>query len=196
MGSRKRCEIGFPSSENGKCPNLSEALQEVCRCRKTILQWIPVHCGIQWESGSLKSVFDRAHATRTRSRFNVPSKRCGITFQPKWHTKIHTRTGREAKIPTVPPLGFKPRTFGMVGALTTAEPRTPQSPILLLLLLVRRCWRNYVALPLCAYTKEVLSGQSIGSRKREMSSDYHLLPRDQQVILMRRRTGHNRLNNT
>ena len=55
--------------------------------------------------------------------FNVPSEQRGITFQPKWHTRIHTLTGQEAKVPTVSPLWFEPRTLGMVGALTTAEPR-------------------------------------------------------------------------
>ena len=53
----------------------------------------------QWGSGSLKSVFDRAHATRTRPRFNVPSERRGITFQPKWLTRIHTCTCRKVQNP-------------------------------------------------------------------------------------------------
>ena len=46
-------------------------------------------------------------------------------FLTKVKQGIHTRTGREAKIPTVPQLGFEPWTFGMVGALTTTEQGTP-----------------------------------------------------------------------
>ena len=72
----------------------------------------------KWASGSLKSVFDRAYAIQTRPRFNVPSERCGITFKPKWHTRS---TPALAEILTVPSLGIELRTFGMLGALTTAE---------------------------------------------------------------------------
>ena len=64
---------------------------------------------LQWALGSLKSLFDRAHATQTRPPFKIPFELRGITFQPKWHTRINTRTGREAKIPMVPLLGFELR---------------------------------------------------------------------------------------
>ena len=32
--------------QNSKLPNLTSALQEVAKCRRVVLQWIPAHCGV------------------------------------------------------------------------------------------------------------------------------------------------------
>ena len=67
-------------------------------------------------------MFDRAHATGTRPRFNVPSEQCDITIQVTH--KIHTRTGW-GTIPNVPLLGIDPRTCGMVGARASHQTIAP-----------------------------------------------------------------------
>ena len=49
----------------------------------------------------------------------------GIRTTDIWYSRrahYYINTGREAKIPTVPPLVFEPRTFG---GRTNAEPWTP-----------------------------------------------------------------------
>ena len=98
--------------ENGKCPDLTEALQELCRRRKTILQWIPAHCGI-----------------------------CG-----------NERADELAKLGSKKPQSENAVTYSEKRSLIRALHRQPKE-----------------------------------------RDDYHLLSRDQQVILMRLRTGHNRL---
>ena len=67
-------------------------------------------------------MFDRAHATRTRPRFNVPSERRGITIQVSH--KIHTRTGW-GTIPNIPTLGIDPRTCGVVDARASHQTIAP-----------------------------------------------------------------------
>ena len=99
--------------ENDKLPHLTEALQEVSRTRRAILQWIPAHCGIPGNEGADELAKQGAQEDQPANSVSYSEKRSIIK-------SLH--------------------------------------------------------------------------RPRQERDDYHLLSREQQVILVRLRTGHNRLN--
>ena len=99
--------------QNHKLPNLDKALQQVAATRRTVLQWIPAHCGI---SGNEQADFLAKEGARGEQHAN------NVSFSEK-NILI-----RALKMP------------------------------------------------------------------RSQRDDYHLLSRKQQVVLVRLRTGHNRLN--
>ena len=70
-------------------------------------------------------MFVIAHVPRTKPRFNSPSERRSITFSLSDTQDPYPHWTR-GQNPDGPPLRFEPRTFGMVGAHITAEPRAPR----------------------------------------------------------------------
>ena len=101
------------SLENDKLPYLTEAIMEVSRDRRAVLQWIPAHCGIQGNE-----------------RADELAKQGARTDQPD-------------------------------NSVSFSEKKS----------IIRSLHRPH-----------------------QEKDDYHLLSREHQVILMRLRTGHNRLN--
>ena len=82
--------------------------------------------------GSFKFVFDRAHATRTRPRFNYAAS--FFILSDKQDPHLHWPRSQN---PDGLPLGFEPWSFGMVGEHTTAEPQT--------------CWLTFLSWRLAVY---------------------------------------------